>query len=71
MFTSPDVLYGVSRALSAKFRMMAMERSSTTISCIESYLETPNLDQEAANIVIRAVLAIICYNVRHILYSCR
>jgi hypothetical protein len=42
---------------------MALERSSTTISCIESYLANPNLGQEAANIVIQAVLAIVCYNV--------
>ncbi|KAI0129903.1 hypothetical protein BJ170DRAFT_618034 [Xylariales sp. AK1849] len=62
VFTSPNILGGVSRALSAKFRIMALERSCITISCIESYLANPNLGQEAANIVIRAVLAIICYN---------
>ncbi|KAI9151279.1 hypothetical protein HJFPF1_08478 [Paramyrothecium foliicola] len=62
VFTSPNILSGVSKALSSKFKLMALERSSTTISCIESYLAKPHLAQEAANIVIRAVVAIICYN---------
>jgi hypothetical protein len=46
---------------------MALERSSVTMSCIKSYVANPKVERELANTVIRAVLAIICYNVSNLL----
>lgn len=63
IFSDPFVLKGIYHQSSAKIRVMALERSLGTISCIEATLANPSSELAIADRVIYAVLSIICYNV--------
>lgn len=63
IFSDPSVLKGIYHQSSAKIRVMALERSIGTISCIEAALAHPNSELATADRVISAILSIICYNV--------
>jgi len=63
IFSDPSVLKGIYHQSSAKIRVMALERSLGTISCIEATLANPSFDRATADRVIYAVLSTICYNV--------
>ncbi|KAK1758794.1 hypothetical protein QBC47DRAFT_293289 [Echria macrotheca] len=62
VFSDPSVLKGIYHRSSAKIRVLALERSLGTISCIEATLANTSLDLATADRVIYAVLAAICYN---------
>jgi hypothetical protein len=72
IFSDPSVLKGIYHQSSARIRVMALERSLGTISCIEASVAKPSLDLATADRVICAVLSVICYNVSetHVLYHC-
>jgi len=63
IFSSPDVLGALYREPPAKFKSLALERSMDTISCMGLRLAKPESSEATCNNMIRAVLAIICYNV--------
>ncbi|KAM7197264.1 hypothetical protein V8F33_005692 [Rhypophila sp. PSN 637] len=62
IFSDSSVLKGIYHQSSAKIRVMALERSSGTISCIEATLANPSFDLATADRVLYAVLSAICYN---------
>ncbi|KAH6848223.1 hypothetical protein B0I37DRAFT_159238 [Chaetomium sp. MPI-CAGE-AT-0009] len=62
IFSDPSVLKGIYHQSSARIRVMALERSLGTISCIEATVAKPSFDLVTADRVICAVLSIICYN---------
>lgn len=63
IFSDPSVLKGIYHRSSARIRVMALERSMGTISCIEANVAKPSFDLATADRVIYAVLSVICYNV--------
>jgi len=63
IFSNPSVLKGIYHQSSARIRVMALERSLGTISCIEATVANPSFDVATADRVISAVLSVICYNV--------
>ena len=63
IFSDPSVLKGIYHRSSARIRVMALERSLGTISCIEATVAKPSFDLATADRVICAVLSVICYNV--------
>ncbi|KAL2198262.1 hypothetical protein P885DRAFT_23188, partial [Corynascus similis CBS 632.67] len=62
IFSNPSVLKGIYHQSSTRIRVMALERSLGTISCIEATMANPSFDLATADRVISAVLSIICYN---------
>lgn len=72
IFSDPSVLKGIYHRSSARIRVLALERSLGTISCIEATVAKPSFDLATADRVICAVLSVICYNVSgtHGLYHC-
>lgn len=63
IFSDLSVLKGVYHQSSARIRVMALERSLGTISCIEATLANTSFDIATGDRVIYAVLSVICYNV--------
>lgn len=63
MIYRPEVLEALYWESPAKFRSMALERSMGTIACLRARLAKPDSYEATCNDNIRAVLAIICYNV--------
>ncbi|KAK3297268.1 uncharacterized protein B0H64DRAFT_121764 [Chaetomium fimeti] len=62
IFSDPSVLKQIYHQSSGRVRVMALERSLGTISCIEATVAQPKIDPATADRVICAVLSIICYN---------
>ncbi|KAH6632852.1 hypothetical protein F5144DRAFT_630633 [Chaetomium tenue] len=62
IFSDPSMLKGIYHRSSARIRVMALERSMGTISCIEANVAKPSFDLATADRVIYAVLSVICYN---------
>ncbi|KAK3305000.1 uncharacterized protein B0T15DRAFT_484776 [Chaetomium strumarium] len=62
IFSDPSVLKGIYRQSSARIRVMALERSLGTISCINATVANPSFGLATGDRVIYAVLAVICYN---------
>ncbi|KAH6630696.1 hypothetical protein B0J18DRAFT_421937 [Chaetomium sp. MPI-SDFR-AT-0129] len=62
IFSDPSVLKGIYHQSSGKVKVMALERSIGTISCIEAALANPSFELATADRVISAVLSVICYN---------
>ncbi|KAK4248630.1 hypothetical protein C7999DRAFT_40142 [Corynascus novoguineensis] len=62
IFSNSSVLKGIYHQSSGRIRVMALERSLGTISCIEATVANPSFDVATADRVISAVLSVICYN---------
>lgn len=62
-YASPSLLQAVYHHSAARARIMALERFIGTVSCIEGALANPNANVAARDEIIRAVLAVICFNV--------
>ncbi|KAL5335118.1 hypothetical protein BJX70DRAFT_401903 [Aspergillus crustosus] len=60
--TSPNMLAAAAYAPENKFQMIALQRFTGTIACLETIISSPNLGIATANRVLQAVLASICYN---------
>ncbi|KAL4866853.1 hypothetical protein BDV12DRAFT_198827 [Aspergillus spectabilis] len=60
--TSPDMLAAAACIPGNKFQMIALQRSSGTITCLETIIANTDLSIATANSVIQAVLASISYN---------
>ncbi|KAL3469802.1 hypothetical protein BJX99DRAFT_264842 [Aspergillus californicus] len=69
VMTSPEMVAAVSRAPEKKFRVLALERSLGTVSCLQGILNGTSLVRMVTNSVIRAVVACICYNLVSLDYT--
>lgn len=69
IFISPDLLVPLYRASARRLQFLALERSLTTIQCIESTIASCNVSSSLSDKVLSAVLAIVCYNVSFIPFS--
>lgn len=63
LYANPALLQAVHRQSSGRARVMALERSVGTISCIEGAIANSGPDFAARDDIVRAVLAVICFNV--------
>ncbi|RYP59899.1 hypothetical protein DL771_010699 [Monosporascus sp. 5C6A] len=62
IFSNPSMLKAIYHQSSARIRVMALERSLGTISCIEKTMANPSFALATGDRVIYAVLSVICYN---------
>ncbi|KAI1425166.1 hypothetical protein F5Y12DRAFT_386581 [Xylaria sp. FL1777] len=62
VITTPDRLSGVSHEKPARFKVMALQRSLGTISCIESGLACTNFEKPSTERLIVAIIAMISFN---------
>ncbi|POS76934.1 hypothetical protein DHEL01_v204659 [Diaporthe helianthi] len=61
-FTSPNILIPLYRKSARELQSMALERSLETIQCVEARISSPDASIATSDIVLHAVLAMICYN---------
>ncbi|KAJ3577964.1 hypothetical protein NPX13_g2603 [Xylaria arbuscula] len=62
LITTPDRLTGVSHEKPTRFKVMALQRSLGTMSCIESGLAGTNLENISIERLMLAILALISFN---------
>jgi hypothetical protein len=64
IFGSPHILVPLYRRSAKQLRLLALQRSLETIQCVETRLSSFDTSSATSDDVLRAVLALICYNVR-------
>ncbi len=64
MLTGPEMRAALYSQPSEKSTEITLARLSTALDCVKDRIADPDINVAAANRVMRAVLGIICYNVK-------